>query len=75
MIMNICRNYSKSETKIHDDGGNTVLRGKKSNAQLWYSEHLPKLGTMKTMQINHKLSKEITMENAVQNIEICLQIY
>lgn len=69
--MNICRNYSKSEAEIHEDRGNTVLRVKKSTAQLWYSEHLPKLGT----QINHKLSKAITMENAMQNIEICFQIY
>lgn len=71
--MNICRSYSKSEDEIHDNRGNTALRVKKSTTQLWYSEHLPKLATMK-MQINHKLSKEITMENAVHNTEICLQI-
>lgn len=72
MVMNICRNYSKSEAEILDD---RVLRVKKSNAQLWYSEHLPKSGTMKKMQINDQLSKEIPMENAVQNIQICLQKY
>lgn len=65
----------KIRSWIHEDRGNTVLRVKKSNAQIWNWEYLPKLGTMEKKQINHKLSKELTMENTLWNSGIQLQIY
>lgn len=34
IILNICRNYSKSESEIHEDRDNTVLRVKKSNVKI-----------------------------------------